>query len=290
MKPKIKLIGFCCIGVVLLIALIVSCKQPSKPPPPPPDGMELILGGEFDMGSNDPEAKSNEKPVHRVYVDTFYMDKTEVTKAQFKEFIKDYFQLKNPHLLENPRWKKWKNYDYPPGKANHPVVNVNWDAAHRYAKWAGKRLPTEAEWEYAARGGLIGNKYPNGNTITDQDANFNHNNRDIFFMDPRKATTPVGKYPENGYGLHDMAGNVKEWCQDGYDSKFYSKFPQNEVARNPLSHYKGYGRVNSRRVLRGGSFYDKPAGVRVSARFANSSDKPYDSENIGFRCVKDITP
>ena len=197
---------------------------------PPPDGMVLIPAGEFEMGSNDAEADNDEQPVRTVYVDAFYMDETEVTNVQFKEF-----------LIENPRWQKgrvdarfedgfylflWNGNNYPSGKGNHPVVYVSWYAAMAYAEWSGKRLPTEAEWEYAARGGLVGQKYPHGNTLTPGDANYGNNVGD---------TTAVGRYPANGYGLYDMAGNVWEWCLDEYDRDFYFTFPRGGVARNPLS-------------------------------------------------------
>ena len=188
--------------------------------PPPPAGMVLIPAGEFEMGSNDAEASNHEQPVRRVYIDAFYMDETEVTNVQFKEF-----------LLENPQWQKgrvnaqfadhnylrlWNGNNYPDRKGNHPVVYVSWYAAMAYAEWANKRLPTEAEWEYAARGGLKGKKYPNGDTITARDANFKGND-----------TIPVSKYPKNGYKLYDMAGNVYEWCLDEYDAEFYFTFPRN---------------------------------------------------------------
>ena len=307
MKPKIKLIGFCCIGVVLLITLVASCKsgtsQPSKPAPPS-DGMVLIPAGEFDMGSNDPEAKGDEQPVHRVYVDAFYMDRTEVTNAQFKEF-----------LLENPQWHNklivtkadlfstpsdgnylftWSGNNYPQGKADYPVRYVSWTAARAYANWAGKRLPTEAEWEYAARGGLKGKRYPNGDTIAARDANFNHQNRDPRYIDDRKGTTPVGKYAANGYGLYDMAGNVSEWCRDGYDSEFYSTFPRNDVARNPLSpdnvrYKRNLDNFVGLLVLRGGSYASNGSRVRVSAR-SNSHPTFILHGGMGFRCVKDVTP
>ena len=235
----------------------VEAPEPDAPDIPlPPAGMVLIPAGEFEMGSNDAEAGNNEQPVRRVYVDAFYMDETEVTNTQFKEF-----------LLENPQWQKgranakfanvnylhlWNGNNYPNGKGNHPVVWVSWYAAMAYAEWADKRLPTEAEWEYAARGGLKGKKYPNGNTITARDANFNNNVKD---------TTPVSKYPANGYGLYDMAGNVWEWCLDAYDAEFYFTFPRNGVARNPLSGannvewlLNNYTNVKDSRVLRGGSW------------------------------------
>ena len=259
-------------------------------PAPPPEGMVYIPAGEFEMGSNDAEAGNNEQPVRKVYVDAFYMDETEVTNLQFKEF-----------LLENPRWQKgrvnkqfannnylkdWNGNNYPQGKANHPVVYVSWYAAMAYSEWADKRLPTEAEWEYAARGDLKGKKYPNGNTITARDANFNKNVKD---------TTPVGKYPANGYELYDMAGNVWEWCLDEYDSEFYFTFPRNGVARNPLSGansvgwiLNNYTQIKSIRVLRGGSWYYSAQDVRVASRsYATPTNTLH---AVGFRCARTVSP
>ena len=199
----------------------------TKSPLSLPDGMVLIPAGEFQMGSNDPEADNDEQPVRTMFVNAFYTDETEVTNAAYQTF-----------LLENPRWQKgrvdarfadvnylhlWNGNNYPSGKGNHPVVHVSWYAVMAYAEWTGKRLPTEAEWEYAARGGLVGRKYPNGNTLTPRDANYGENVGD---------TTAVGRYPGNGYGLYDMAGNVWEWCLDTYDSDFYSTFPRGYCAQS----------------------------------------------------------
>ena len=271
----------------------VTASEPGEPDiPPPPEGMVLIPAGEFQMGSNDEDAWNNEQPVRTVYVDAFYMDETEVTNAEFKEF-----------LLENPSWQKgriearfhkgdyllyWNGNSYPNGKGNHPVVSVSWYAAMAYADWAGKRLPTEAEWERAARGGLVGKRYPNGDTITARDANYDHNVND---------TTAVGRYPANGYGLYDMAGNVWEWCLDEYDGEFYSTFPQNGVARNPLSGgnsiqwlTNNFTSVNqlSPRVLRGGSWFNTGQNVRVAFR-VNGTPSLSD-EGLGFRCARAVTP
>ena len=271
----------------------VTAPEPEKPDiPPAPGGMVLIPAGEFQMGSNDAEADNDEQPVRTVYVDAFYMDEIEVTNAQFKEFV-----------LENPRWQKgriearfhdgaylhlWNGNNYPNGKSNHPVVYVSWYAAMAYAEWAGKRLPTEAEWEYAARGGLAGKKYPNGNTITSRDANYNRNVGD---------TTGVSRYPANGYGLYDMAGNVWEWCLDEYDSDFYFTFPRDGVARNPLAGansiawiINNFTNVNnsSSRVLRGGSWTGAERYVRVAAR--GSTTPANATRNIGFRCARAVTP
>ena len=244
--------------------------------------MVLIPAGEFEMGSN--EGSADEKPVHTVYVNAFYMDKYEVTNAAYKKF-----------LDANPAWQKgridsrfhngsylwsWNGNNYPQGKANHPVVYVSWYAAMAYAQWAGKRLPTEAEWEKAARGGLKGQKYPNGNTLTARDANFGGNVGD---------RTPVGKYTANGYGLYDMAGNVYEWCLDKYGSRSYSVSPP----RNPLSTANSfkwlqdnYTQVKSSRVLRGGSWDSLANVVRAAHR---SLDTPTSTNNYGgFRCARTV--
>ena len=252
----------------------------------PPDGMVFIPAGEFEMGSNDKDAGSDEQPVHTVYVDAFYMDKYEVTNLEYKQF-----------LLQNPRWQKdrienrfrdanylkdWNGNDYPKGKDNHPVVNVSWYAAMGYAQWANKQLPTEAEWERAARGGLVGKKYPHGNVILTMHANY-----DKYVGD----TTPVGQYLANNYGLHDMAGNVWEWCLDEYNKDFYSLSPR----KNPLSGASNvaqitdnFKNVKSSRILRGGSWFDIAQNVRVTPRNWNTPPNSY--FNIGFRCVMLVIP
>ena len=277
---------------------------------PPPEGMVLIPAGEFQMGSNNKVAKvvadhrdivsttDDEPPVRTVYVETFYMDETEVTNAEYQKFL-----IANPHWRDGYTaarhsdgyhfqqaslpsdgsfqqvrtrdydWhlEDWIGDNYPKGKGNYPVTYVNWYEAMAYAKWAGKRLPTEAEWERAARGGLVGEKYPHGDTLTPQDANYGENVGD---------TTPVGSYPANAYGLYDMAGNVWEWCFDEYSAKFYSISPNN----NPR-----YGRETvpddeNFRILRGGGWGGSGEDLRVSDRWYHLTT----GSTIGFRCVKDI--
>ena len=265
---------------------IVAPPDPSKPMVP--KGMVSIPAGEFQMGSNDPEALNHEQPVHTVYVDAFFMDEHEVTNLEYQKFV-----------LANPRWQRdqidskfhdgdyltlWRGKrgnDYPKGKADHPVVYVSWYAAMAYAGWVGKRLPTEAEWEYAARGGLAGKKYPWG---------------DVFEFDkPDKAnlghigdTTAVGKYPPNGYGLYDMAGNVWEWCLDEYNKDFYSMSPR----ENPLSGansvdwiISNFTSVTTHRVLRGSSWrWSGSLGLRVAFRRWN---RPlFTTGYFGFRCAR----
>ena len=253
------------------------------------DGAEMVLipAGEFQMGSNGPEASDDEQPVHTVYVDAFYMDRYEVTNAQYKRFVD-----------ANPSWGKgridmrfcngfylndWNGNDYPDGKANHPVKNVGWYEAMAYAKWAGKRLPTEAEWEYAARGGLSGKKYPWGDVFDSDKADYTES---ILQM---SETKPVGNFPPNGYGLYDMAGNVQEWCLDEYDEGFYSRSPR----RNPfpgadsvdwvIRNFTNVNR-NTSCVLRGGSWLDDPENLRVATRYRAS--RFFSALTYGFRCVK----
>ena len=235
------------------------------------EGMVLIPAGEFRMGSN--SGSSDEKPVHSVYVDAFYMDKYEVTNAQYAAFL----NAKGKHTESGKTWLYIGAararieyvagvYRAKGGYENHPVTYVSWHGAVAYSKWKGKRLPTEAEWEKAARGNLSGLTYPWGNTIDRSKANYNNHIKD---------TTAVGEYTANGYGLYDMAGNVWEWCLDEYNSGFYAVSP----SQNPLSGANSirwildnYTGVNSSRVLRGGSWYNdgtKRAGRQSQQHYAD---------------------
>ena len=152
------------LGLAALFALAIGGTQaePLDDPPPPPEGMVLIPAGTFQMGSEDGD--NDEQPVHIVHLDAFYMDKYEVTNAQFKAFLDANLDWQKGNIdgkfHDRDYLYDWSGTDYPSGKADHPVVWVSWYAAMAYAEWAGKRLPTEAEWEYAARGGLEGQKDP----------------------------------------------------------------------------------------------------------------------------------
>jgi len=214
--------------------------------------MALILAGEFQMGSNDGD--SDEKPVHTVYLDAFYIDKYEVTNAQYKKFI-DATEYKAPYYWNDSRFNA----------PNNPVVGVTWYDAKAYADWAGKRLPTEAEWEKSARGGLVGKKYPWGDNVTHDNANY---------YDGGNGISPVGSFKSNGYGLYDMAGNVWEWCADWYDRNYYANSP----ISNPAGPSSGL-----HRVLRGGSWGNDNDNLRVAYRYNN--DPARLSSNIGFRCA-----
>lgn len=254
--------------------------------------MALIPAGEFQMGSDDSDAFDEEKPAHNVYLDAFYMDKYEVTNVQYKAF-----------LDANPEWRKdnvtgqyhdggylkhWNGNNYPDGKGKHPVFYVSWYAAMAYAEWAGKRLPTEAEWEKAARGSLVGAKYPWGNSV--DSSNRQLVNLSQKFPETNPPTTPVGQYPKNGYDLYDMGGNVSEWCLDEFDPGFYAKSP----FRNPIAGTKSisnvidnFANIKSYRVSRGSSWFNVHLKfMRVVQRYRSfpSSTSPL----TGFRCVKDV--
>ena len=251
------------IGLLLSFVVMLMLFFKSQPLPPRP-GPVLIPAGEFQMGSDVSDAESDEKPTHMVHVDAFYIDKYEVTNAQYKKFVD-----------ANPQWHKdripskfhngeyldlWQGNSYPPDKENHPVVFVSWYAAMAYAKWEGKRLPTEAEWERAARGGLVDLKYTWGNKVDLSKANYGGLVGD---------TTPVGAYPANDYGLYDMVGNVMEWCLDAYETDFYSRSPRlNPIAGGVLidiiNNFQG---IISRRAVRSGCWYNVPLHVRVADRY-----------------------
>ena len=233
------------------------------------DGAEMVLipAGEFQMGSNDSNADDDEKPVHTVYVDGFYMDKYEVTVGQYKQFIRATGHRALPNYVS-----KYSPTD------KHPVVGVSWHDAMAYAQWAGKRLPTEAEWEKAARGGLRGKRYPWGNAIDSNKASYGD------YAGP--AIAVGGKYPPNGYGLYDMAGNVWELCLDEYNKGFYKSSPsRNPISGDSISYViNNFTNVNSFRVLRGGSWGDSPENLRVANRFGNSP--AVTGSNDGFRCAR----
>ena len=256
------------------------------------DGMVLIPSGTFQMGSEEFVAYLDEKPVHSVHLDGYYIDKYPVTNAQYKDFVNANPEWGKPAKWYDPRirdnlgiprkyhdgeyLKNWNLGNFPRGEEDHPVTWVSWYGAMAYARWVGKRLPTEAEWEKAARGGLTGEKYPWGETIDSTYVNY-----DAWVG----KTTAVGQYPANGYGLYDVVGNVYEWCLDKWDRNFYARSPQN----NPISGDSIVGTVNnfteirSSRILRGGSCVSTPQNVRVAYRSRNTPK--YTCYSIGFRCV-----
>ena len=199
--------------------------------------MVLIPAGTFQMGSS--TGDSDEQPVHTVTLEAFYMDVYEVTNARYQKFVES-TGYSRPPLSHNPRFNA----------PDSPVVGVNWRDAAAYAAWANKRLPTEAEWEYAARGNLTGKLYPNGDIITHTDANLGGTDG----ADNWKWTALVGSFPPNGYNLYDMAGNVWEWCFDEYNAEFYSQSPEN----NPRFGREIAPDTENFRILRGGGWGWQP--------------------------------
>jgi len=229
-----------------------------------PDDMVLIPAGSFEMGSNDGE--DDEKPVHRVEVDEFYLDKYEVTVAKYQEFIN-----------ANSFHAKPDNWDEQLQNPNRPVVYVSWNDAVAYCEWLSRlrkkrvRLPTEAEWEYASRGGLNGKKYSWGDDISAQKANYNADGkRDWGWENAKRYLRDIGNYVVNNYGLYDMAGNVYEWCANWYSENYHK-------LSSPTGTF---------RVLRGGSWDVDPQNVRCANR--NSVEPRYRLSNAGFRCAQDV--
>lgn len=313
-------------------------------------GMVWIPPGEFMMGAADSDemARDDEKPRHRVSVDGFWIDETEVTNAQFAAFVKatgyvttaerqpDWEEMKKQLPPGTPKppdsvlvpgslvfkqpsgpvplddaanwWSftpgaDWRHPEGPSssiaGKESFPVVQVSWDDAVAYAKWAGKRLPTEAEWEWAARGGIADAVFAWGNEPIDDGApkantwqgRFPDRNtrRDGF-----DGVAPVRSFRPNGYGLYDMAGNVWEWCADWYRPDYYAQLSGARTAKNPTgpeSSYDPQEPTIPKRVQRGGSFlcHDSYcASYRVAARMKASPDTGL--MHSGFRCVKSGAP
>jgi len=278
--------------------------------------MIKIGGGKFLMGGKTSDAKSNELPVHEVKIHPIYVDRTEVTNAEFARFAEATgyvttaersFELNGktyePGALVfdpyNPEWS-WKfvkgaNWQHPQGpessiknKDDHPVVQVSWYDAMAYAKWAGKRLPTEAEFEYFNSAGRDSINYHWGNDldIAVKYANFfqgdfpNHNTAEDGF----KLLAPVKSFPANNFGLYDTTGNVWEWCMDTYHPDAYSRTSEMEDG-----YFKSYYQMEQEKVIRGGSYLCSETystGYRLSARSSSVPDTGL--EHTGFRCVKDI--
>ena len=279
------------------------------------NGQVLIRGGSFEMGDHfdEGDVSDGETPVHTVRLEDFYLDVTTVTNAQFAEFVRTtayvteaeelgvsaVFHLAfhgNPadvvnRVHEAPWWLAIRRADWrqPEGpgsdiqeRQNHPVVHVTWNDAQAYAGWAGKRLPTEAEWEYAARGGLDGARFAWGDHLMPQgewhcniwQGTFpTHNTAEDGFA----TTAPAVSFRPNGFGLYQTAGNVWEWCVDWFDQYYYATSP----AQDPQGPESGRARV-----MRGGSYlchHSYCYRYRVAARSSNTADSA--SANVGFRCA-----
>jgi formylglycine-generating enzyme required for sulfatase activity len=239
------------------------------------DGAPMILipAGPFTMGSN--EGLPNERPEHQVSLDVYYIDQYEITAGRYQKFIE------SANRNVPPTWDD----EAAQSLSDHPAVGMSWSAAAAYCKWVGRRLPTEAEWEKAARG-TDGRRYPWGHMQPFVDiANYNRGlwvseavtlvpvNSGTEGMSVRHGLKEGGKSP---YGLFHMAGNAAEWVADWYDREFYLKTPD----KNPTGPANG-----EKRVIRGGSWADLPTALRVTARF--SAEPEFEDRTIGFRCAMD---
>ncbi len=283
------------------------------------EDMELIPAGTFLMGREDregwspmaaPEMFNDELPPHEVYVDAFYIDKYEVTNRQFKEFVDATGYITDAErdggsdvmvaaeLADTPiqgtdigwKWVALANWRVPEGPGSsivnimdHPVVHVSWNDANAYAKWVGKRLPTEAEWEKAARGGAVTNWYW-GDALDSagEYANLYGEHRHDFIypaevLDGYDRTAPVGVLKPNAYGLYDIAGNVFEWVADWYKYDYFSISPHDNP-KGPLT--------GTEKVMKGGSWYFCECYLRPANR--NSSEIRRHDSGLGFRLVLDI--
>ncbi len=293
-------------------------------------GMVTIPGGDFTMGSNEFE---DTKPLHPVHVDAFLMDEHEVTNAEFAEFVKatSYVTVaerslnpadfpgvpaadlvpgsavftppSRPVSLENPlRWWTYvpgANWKHPKGpnssyKPSDPVIHVSYEDAAAYAQWAGKRLPTEAEWEFAARGGnTTSTVYYWGNDLKPKGqwvANIHqghfpdHNAQEDGFAE----LAPVKTYPANAYGLYDMEGNVWEWCSDFYRPDYYAQSTKDNP-KGPQDSYDPQEPGAVKRVQRGGSFLcSDQYCIRYKTGSRGKGEVSSGSNNLGFRCVKSL--
>lgn len=323
-----------------------TVENKAAPPGGAPEGMVWIPGGEFSMGARAPmdtsdrvgmQATTDSRPIHRVAVDGFWMDATEVTNEQFARFVNatayvtvaeriptaaDYptaapedltagsvvFSPPDHAVPLNDHFQWWSLVDgadwrhpYGPkssieGKEKFPVVHVAYEDAQAYAQWAGKRLPTEAEWEFAARGGLTGALYPWGDNFrahgqfmaNSHQGNFPNNDTGA---DAFVGVAPVARYAPNGYGLYDVGGNVWEWVSDWYRADYYAQLAAlGTISRNPSGPTEAFDLAEpgeKKRVHRGGSFLctDQYCS-RYMVGTRGKGEITTGTNHLGFRCVK----
>jgi formylglycine-generating enzyme required for sulfatase activity len=240
----------------------------------PRDGLSYVLipSGSFMMGAvpADKDAERDEKPQHEVTIsEQFYLGQMPVTVDAYRRFTDD-------QGLEMPQAPKF-NGSW--SRGDHPIVRVTWQEADDYCEWAGGRLPTEAEWEYAARGGRADSKFPTGKSLNRKQAKYHVRTRKTHLY-----TEPAGDYPVNGFGLLHMVGNVWEWVADWYDSDEYGKRKSKRSRMDPSGPTKGNGSV----VARGGSWSEGRDDLRVTNRLGLAPDAS--RRTIGFRCAFDQLP
>ncbi|SPP64827.1 formylglycine-generating enzyme family protein [Nitrospira lenta] len=262
-------------GLVLVAAPAVTVAGGLEKDTKGKDGapMVLIPEGPFPMGvpDGDRDGGRDEYPRHDIFVNNFYIDKFELTNGRYLEFVKA-TNHRIPQNPTNPTRNLWQGDTITESLADRPVVNVDWADANAYCQWAGKRLPTEAEWEKAAKG-TADRRFPWGNVEpTNKHLNFNQK------WIGEKTLMPVGSYElgKSPFGVYDVAGNVWEWVNDWYDAKYYEKSP----AKNPTGPESG-----TKRVLRGSGWQNETPTVRIFTRV--DSDPTIRNESTGFRCAMD---
>lgn len=273
------------IGFFLLVCCLLLANPLAAAPPSPWPTVEtnrlgmtlrLIPGGKYLLGSPPDEAGRywHEGPQQMVALSPFYITEKEITNAHYGRFLA---------ATDHPAPLYWqdKNLNGP----HQPVVGVTWHDAVAFAEWLSRitgqtyRLPTEAQWEAAARGGLVGQPFPWGSQSPDEEGRFRANfNPNPYDRDGYRYTAPVGSFPANNFGLFDMAGNVAEWCRDWYDPKAYQK-PRGADPTGPAA--------GTYRVIRGGSWYDRARELRCAARQFSPPDRA--DGFIGFRLVHPVS-
>jgi formylglycine-generating enzyme required for sulfatase activity len=295
------------VAVMLAIGLAPAC-SPAAPapraerdrgaPPTAPPGMVYVAGGAFRMGTTD--GPPHETPVHDVQVGSFFIDRTEVTVKDFTAFVDATGYRTESEVLrwsgvfdpaqhawvavDGATWRKPDGPGKPPASADEPVTQVSWNDAQAYARWADKRLPTEAEWEYAARAGADQAPYVWGDELRPDGrpaANWWQGPfpDDDTGEDGFRGRAPVGRFAPNAFGLVDMTGNVWEWCADWYDDGYYARSPR-DAPTGPAS--------GTERAMRGGSWLCSEnycTNYRPGARSKATPDTGLN--NTGFRLVRD---
>jgi formylglycine-generating enzyme required for sulfatase activity len=290
--------------------------------PEPPCGPDMVFipGGEFEMGDHFGEGNADELPVHAVYISSFYMSRHEITNQQYCDYLNSAYDACDIKVdggivyassdssnsypyCDTHGYDADSQIDYSGGlfsvrskggrnMSNDPMVEVSWYGAVAYCDFYGYRLPTEAEWEYAARGGLSGKRFPWGDTISHSQANYKADPSGYpYDVNPTSGfhpdwddgiypyTAPIGSFASNGYGLYDMGGNVWEWCNDWYDSNYYGVSPYDNPQGPPSGIY---------RILRGGTGHINADECRVADRGTYVPDRRY--VDRGFRVARDAEP
>ena len=244
--------------LVLFFISLVFCNSGISQKPD--DTMVLIPAGEFIMGKNS-TAPSDWQPEHTIKLSSYYMDKYEVSNKQYFDFC----IATNTAL---PQFWGMNEFRSGPDFPDFPVVGISFFDAEKYANWCGKRLPTEAEWEYASRGGLVGKSFPWGDQVDSTKVNY---------WNKYKGILKVGSFQPNAYGLYDITGNVWEWTTDFYSDNYYAVSP----SENPKGPERGRFKV-----IRGGSWHSGPMCVQTYYR--NGLSPSWVDFGVGFRCVKDV--